>query len=167
MPKIRDTVETILADSGVTSAPVPVEKIAADLGAEIRFSLFDGDVSGMFFRKDGTSIIGVNAKHPPNRQRFTIAHEIAHLVLHPQGDLFVDSGFKVYLRGDGGDGTPEQEREANQFAAELLMPTHFIKQDVACNFDIESDEQINELSKKYKVSNQAMAIRLGRLIEKL
>ena len=60
----------------IRGVPVPVEKIARALGAQIRFSPLDEELSGLIFIKDGVPVVGVNSLHHPNRQRFTIAHEI-------------------------------------------------------------------------------------------
>src|SRR5262245_61528186 len=107
----------------VESPPVPVERLAEGLGAEIVYQSFEGDVSGMLYRDENRNLIGVNSAHGANRQRFTIAHEIGHLKLHAGKPVFVDSfGGRVNLR----DGTSDlQEVEANAFAASLLMPQQF------------------------------------------
>ena len=87
MPNLpRQSVEARASklNPGIAEIPVPVEKIAKSLGARVRFSpFFYDELSGFVFIKDGVPIIGVNSLHHLNRQRFTIAHEIAHLQLHP------------------------------------------------------------------------------------
>ena len=91
----------ILEKFSVTKPPVPVEKIARGLGAQIRFSPLDDEISGMIFIKDDTPIIGVNSLHRPNRQRFTIGHEIGHLVLHRERmtrEVHIDKQFNVLRR---------------------------------------------------------------------
>ena len=79
-PKIR--VQEILTQFGVRTPPVPVDRIAKGLGAQLRFSPLDPELAGMIYVSENTPIIGVNSLQHPNRQRFTIAHEIAHLELH-------------------------------------------------------------------------------------
>ena len=64
-------VEKILNDFGVRAPPVPVDRIAKGLGAQLRFSPLDEELSGMIYISGGTPIIGVNSLHPPNRQRFS------------------------------------------------------------------------------------------------
>ena len=64
----------LLSRLKITTAPTPVEKIAKELGAQIRFAPFDEEISGMLHVKEGTIVIGDNALHHPNRQRYTIAH---------------------------------------------------------------------------------------------
>lgn len=60
------------------------------------------------------------------------------------------------------------EREANQFAMELLMPTEFMKIEMAKlgHFDIEDGKAIEALAKKFKVSVPLMTLRVGQLLER-
>jgi len=62
-----------------------------------------------------------NDPHPLVRQRFSIAHEIGHFILHQkQGQLFIDKTYKVFLRDQlSSSGENIQEIQANQFAAAL------------------------------------------------
>lgn len=61
----------------------------------------------------------------------------------------------------------EMCREANAFAMALLMPEDWLRQDVAKmgGVDIEDDEKVGKLAKKYRVSIQVMTLRLGQLME--
>lgn len=157
--------EQLLARLGIQSAPTPVEKIAKALGAHVRFSPFDEELSGMIYIKDGVPIIGVNSLHHPNRQRYTIAHELGHLELHRRlitSEVHVDKNFPVLMRDPkSAKGTERLEIQANQFAAELLMPSTLIGQALAGkNFDIDDEGPIEELAKKFRVSKQALAYRI-------
>src|SRR5690349_8581128 len=110
----REKARQLLSQHGVQSAPVPVERIAKSLDVQIQYSPFDGDLSGMAFVKDGIPIIGVNSLHHPNRQRFTLAHELAHIQLHRsqiEAAVHVDKGS---LRRDAlaATGTDPTEIEA-------------------------------------------------------
>lgn len=67
------------------------------------------DVDGLTLRLAGLPpVIILNSRMPADRMRFTLAHELAHLVMHPVP-------------------TPEMEKEANEFASELLIPSQDIK----------------------------------------
>lgn len=66
------------------------------------------------------NIIQIEAHEPFTRQRFTLAHEIGHWVLHPDGEHFRDSVIHKLNHKD--PRRPLEEREADAFAAELLMP---------------------------------------------
>lgn len=75
------------------------------------------------------------------RDRFTVAHEIGHLLLH--NDINIS-----FARGQEEIPTYENpEWQANTFAAELLVPTHLIK-----------DMSIDEISLKCNVSRQVASI---------
>src|SRR5260370_41482123 len=85
----------------IKNLPIPVEKIAKAIGAQVVFSPLDDELSGMVFVKENVPIIGVNSLHHPNRQRFTIAHEIGHLELHRgiiSDKIHVDKKFTVLMR---------------------------------------------------------------------
>jgi Zn-dependent peptidase ImmA (M78 family) len=168
--KIRFLVKELLEHAGVHAPPVPVDDIARSHGLELRLSREPAsNISGFLFLGGEKPIVGINAEQHPNRQRFTIAHELGHFLLHgftPQ-DLYVDHSFKVLLRDDrSSDGTDETEREANLFAAELLMPIDLLQKDLQdwTQMDIEEDEGfLRELAQRYQVSQQAMMFRLANL----
>lgn len=158
----RERAQQLLSEFGVHSPPVPVERIAKSLGAQIQYSPFDGDLSGMAFIKDGIPIIGVNSLHHPNRQRFTLAHELAHILLHRseiESTVHVDKGS---LRRDAlaAAGIDDKEITANAFAAELLMPQAFLAAALdGRTIDTEDDGAIKDLAKRFKVSEAAMRFR--------
>lgn len=177
MPKQQPRGETpeasaqrLLDELKITTIPVPVERIPKLLGALLRYSPLDDELSGMAFIKDGTPIIGVNALHHPHRRRFTIAHEIAHLRLHRDhitGTVHVDKGFQVsVLKRDATSaaGTERLEIEANQFAAALLMPRRILRQVLAeTRTDIEDEAALENCAKKFKVSKATLEYRIRNL----
>lgn len=163
--KIRALAERLLAEHEIFSPPVPVEQIAKANHARLHLQALDGDISGFALRGEGQSVIGVNTRHAPVRQRFTIAHELGHLLLHDPG-VRVDRSFRVRLRSPvSSEGTDAEEVEANRFAAEILMPVEFLKRDLEAldSIDLLDDEIIADLAKKYDVSRQAFLIRLNVL----
>ena len=170
---IRSLVDRLLLTQHIKSAPVQVEDVARKLGADVIYQPADDDLSGFLFRdyKQRSAIIGVNSKHHRNRQRFTIAHEIGHFLLHEYEGFHFDGtkqGFKLRLRNEeSSKGTDDDEREANLFAAELLMPKRFLETDITkiINLDL-LDEDIDSLEKlatSYQVSVQALTYRLANL----
>src|SRR5712692_8711048 len=125
--------QKLLRKSKAGSIPIDLEKIASSLKIPVLYDEFDDHISGLLVVKNGKTSIGVNKKHHPNRQRFTIAHELGHYILHhkyredPNNDIHIDKKW-AYFRSDAtGRGVDEQERQANQFAAELLMPEELVK----------------------------------------
>ena len=104
---------------GGAPLPVPVEAIAEDLCGLIVEEVAELDVSGMLLPAERRVL--VNLAEPPRRRRFTLAHELGHWVCQAQNGL----GSARYCRAEeiGLDGRAKAlEREANVFAAELLMP---------------------------------------------
>lgn len=163
MPSIEKTVETLLKRCRIAKPPVPVEKIAEHYRLDIRLAPYEGDLSGALVRTDEETFIGVNSQHHPNRQRFTVAHELAHFFLHKGMRLHIDKNIWVNWRDDESSKAVQwQEIQANQFAAELLMPTAFLKRDLSKVRRID-DNFVQVLARKYRVSSQAMDIRLNNL----
>ena len=136
------------------SAPVKIFNLARAMGIDVRKSSGLGDgISGLIRKNsDGSYTIVTNARHPITRRRFTVAHEIAHYALHRDliGDGVTDDA--LYRSGLSGD----IERQANNYAANLLMPWHLIGTAI-----VEGAESIEELAKKLNVSKTAISIRLG------
>jgi len=167
---IRALVNQLLTRHGIMDAAVPVEDIAKSSGIEVRHdSIEDADVSGFLFRdkEHQRVIIGVNSTQIEERKRFTIAHELGHFLLHEGQPLHVDHNFRVNLRsGKSSEGTDIEEKEANFFAAELLMPKSFLEKDLsdidAVDLFVDLDA-LQELAKKYKISPQALTYRLTNL----
>ena len=169
--QIREMVEQLLTKHRVGHGPVPVERIARSLGIGIKLDAVDDELSGFLVRnKDtGKAIIGANKSHHPNRLRFTIAHELGHFLLH-QGELVHLDGEPASFTVDFRDresrrGEDDNEKEANFFAAELLMPAKFLRHELeGKRLDLFSDSNVLEkLANKYKVSLQALTFRLTNL----
>lgn len=162
----QERAQELLTELGFRSLPIPVEKIAKALGAQIRFSPLDQELSGMIYIKDGIPIIGVNSLHHPNRQRFTIAHELGHLALHRDlitSTVHVDKKFPVLMRDSiSATGTDVVEIEANNFAAALLMPKNLLEEALQkVEFDIEDASPLDDLAKRFRVSRQTLEYRIS------
>ena len=162
---IRAQARALVAANGVSSAPVPVDRIAKAMGVSVRYAPLEDELSGMAFVKDGVKVIAVNALHHPNRQRFTIAHELAHHVLHAPElatGVHVD---KVVLRRDmlSTTGTDDLEIEANTFASELLMPRDLLSTVVDHSVDLNDEGQLATVAKRFRVSPAALQFRLASL----
>ena len=153
---------TLLEDQGIVEPPIDVERIARTLGFAVRRGELNGDVSGTAIRRGMDIVLGINSKQSPERQRFSLAHELGHALLHDD-PLHLDElaviGFRSDLSSTAND---PKEVEANQFAAELLMPEAFIRKDLEGEHDAELDAVIESLAKRYQVSIQAMAIRVSK-----
>lgn len=142
-----------LSDAGLLRVPVNVVAIAEFLGLEIVEEPMADDLSGYLEVRSGSWVVGVNSLHHPNRKRFTIAHEIAHFVLHSgQKKSFHDQTFA--RRND--DPNP-MEREADRFAAELLMPEADVRQMISSGnttlSGLAAEFGVSALAMKYRVQN--------------
>lgn len=142
------------------SAPVQVVPIAEALGLTVyRATGWSDETSGMIARDDERGgdcgfAIYVNAKHSEVRRRFTIAHEVAHFVLHR--DLIGDGITEDALYRSGF--SDAIEREANGLAAEILMPQHLVRECIAGG-----TRGAAQLAIVFNVSQQAMEYRLANL----
>jgi hypothetical protein len=138
--------------------PVNVVPIARDLGLEVyRAHGWPEDQSGVIIKDNGTPsgyAIFVNAIHPEVRRRFTIAHEIAHFILHRDliGDGIQDD--TLYRSGLSN----RVEAQANKLAADILMPRHLIEAVVSAG-RVAADD-VAGLARIFNVSRGAMSIRL-------
>lgn len=167
LEKIRKDAQKLLARFRVGSPPVPIEEIARALDVSIRREPADEDLSGFLYRdpKRSIAVIGLNSKHPRTRQRFTIGHELGHFLLHPGDGVHVDRRFRVRLSDDDSSTESDsEEREANIFAAEILMPERLLAEDLATiELDLEDPEELKRLAARYDVSTQAITFRLANL----
>jgi Zn-dependent peptidase ImmA (M78 family) len=156
----------LLKSNCVSRPPVPVSDLAAALDIDVRFSAGKDDVSGALIRSDGSVVIAVNSAQHENRQRFTIAHEIGHFLLHKGTQIHFDDDFRVnYRKADTTGMATVDEMEANWFAAALLMPENFLRKDWL-RLRLENHAAlgaIQSLAVRYKVSPKAMELRLVNL----
>lgn len=170
--QIREAAEHLLARHNITEGAVPIEKIVKSFGIEIKLDKVDDELSGFLVRETTgrkRTMIGANKSHHPHRQRFTIAHELGHFILHRGEAVHLDEyrqGLTINLRDtQSAKGEDSDEREANLFAAELLMPAKFLMHDLnGKNLDLLADSSfLDGLARKYKVSTQALTFRLANL----
>jgi hypothetical protein len=138
-------------------APVDVVGLAEALGMNVWEDELLPPISGKLFidklngGASGFSIV-VNRTESLPRRRFTVAHEIAHFILHREDlaeGLVEDALFRGKL-------SSKKETEANTLAAEILMPFSLIQKLMT-----EGIRTISELAEKLQVSKAAISIRLG------
>ena len=135
----RTIARKILKDTKITEAPVSLWRVIKHLQSSSDLSVmpygFGDKVSGMLVMVDESATIGYNNSQHWHRRRFTIAHEIGHLIMgHTCNDNFSDY----------------REKEANEFAAELLMPLAVLKK------DFKQIGVLKTLAERYIVSEEAM-----------
>jgi Zn-dependent peptidase ImmA (M78 family) len=151
----------------VNAPPVPIKDIVKQEGLSlIGYDLGD-NVSGILVVENDKGTIGYNPENSRVRQRFTIAHELGHFLLHKhaKNEVFVDKDFIVKYRSEK-KYTPseiKQEQEANTFAATLLMPKELLQAELAKKdyHDLSETEFIGAMAKVFDVSIPAMTYRLA------
>jgi Zn-dependent peptidase ImmA (M78 family) len=144
-----------IVETFLTSAPIDLSGMADALGLTvIETPDWQNDASGSIERSRSGFIIKINAEHSATRKRFTLAHEMAHYILHRDliGDGITDDA--MYRSG-----CPNSiETEANQYAAGLLMPARLMRE--AWKQGIRS---YAEMANRFGVSSKAAEIRMREL----
>jgi Zn-dependent peptidase ImmA (M78 family) len=114
----------------------------------------------------------INKNQSQVRQRFSIAHELGHLLLHASSGSQLEASIHLdkhtfYRNPLSSKGIDEQEKEANRFAAELLMPSVYLKEKIAsCPDMIDCNEDIvSTIAKELKVSTTALSLKLAGIIK--
>ena len=143
MPFGDDVVQSLLDATLplMQAPPVNLGVICRWLGIEV-YAQPCRAFGALFLLRGGRGVLLVNSSLPQGRARFSIAHELGHLLLrhNPLGRI-----------GEPRD--PDQERQADRFASELLMPESLRREDCEkLPFEV--------LCRRYRVSRQAMRIRL-------
>lgn len=136
--------------------PIDPVRMAKSLGVEVLDVYLQEQVSGALVKKPGQDpSILLNAKDSKNRKRFTCAHELGHYVRRaeePTQYEYVD-----YRDQNSSTGTDEEERFANKFAANLLMPKWIVE-----TFH-EQGLAPFRMAKQFGVSPESMQYRLENL----
>lgn len=156
----------LLKRHAIAQPPVLVEELAKQLGVRLAFERMDGEISGMLVRDPARNMVvmAINSSHPGTRQRFTIAHELGHLLLHQGSPVFVDRAVRVDFRDlNAASGHHRHEIEANAFGAELLMPEDLMLSAVRRRAGLADEAMVSELSERFRVSRLAMENRLTNL----
>jgi Zn-dependent peptidase ImmA (M78 family) len=145
--------------------PVDIVAMARACGVTVRTESLEPFVSGLLLVREDEAVIGVNAEHHLNRRRFTIAHELGHFLLHLDRSAFFLDASPVFFRQETTMSKDhDQEREANAFAAELLMPERAVQTLMATDpIDVFDDAAVKQMANCFGVSTQALIIRLTEL----
>lgn len=117
----------------------------------------DPATSGSLTYKSGLWTIRVNKNHNERRQRFTVAHELGHYMMHRnKAEAFTD---EIFFRTESKEGI---EYRANEFASKLLMPEDRVRKAIA-----EGVRNLGQLAERFYVSSPAMKVRVQELGYKL
>lgn len=155
-----DPKEAQIVQKHMSEAPVKIGALAEELGLKVVRSPLQPTISGMI-RPSSEAPAGfevlVNKFETPERQRFTVAHEIGHYLLHRSdiGPGVIDS---IMYRSSL---TSRKETEANQMAAYIMMPTEVVSAELLKLGGLDVPDVVNILADRFRVSAPAMRIRLG------
>lgn len=138
---------------GLKLKPFDIVGLVYALGIRLDVVPLEPEVSGFLKQDDNIWVLGVNSLHHPNRRRFTLAHELGHYFLHRNHTVFND---RALFRAE--NQINSKEREANEFAASLLMPE--------ADFVLEKGRSANDIvavARSFGVSEAAAKFRQDNL----
>lgn len=167
--------DELLEEFDLYKAPVDLQKLCGAIGVPVTYGtsfekLYSGEIS---LDKHGNVDIWINSMDHPNRQRFSLAHELGHLIndLIPHIERHEEVKFEDPATNFKRSGAAViEEYAANEFAASLLMPKKLVIKEgkkiikflknKSSTEKVSKDEFIAKMSEKFEVSEQAMEIRL-------
>lgn len=185
---MKDTIRSIVSKIREFFPQLSLENVIDDLEAsveELGINVLYSDMKDL--EKDGKTVSGfarvspetgrpeivINGNEPYYRQRFTIAHELGHIFLHWRwlpGKPLDSTLAEISFRSERGYSPVERKREvqANEFAAELLVPLEDVENYIESlkgfgTDNIRKSIITNTLSNVYKVSGPMAAIQLSKI----
>ena len=140
----------LLIDLKIKELPIKITDLCRKIGILVKSIPLEQDVDGFSLMQDETPIIIVNANKSENisRLRFTVAHELGHIILGHVGQ------FELVNREPSPSDNPI-ERDANIFASRLLAPACVLW---GCN--VQTSEDVMKLC---GISHQAAEYRMNRM----
>lgn len=169
--EVKKKAEDFCNKNGINSYPVEIVRICKENGLKVFEEYLEPDVSGLIVvdeknwsKYDTKQFILVNLAESAARRRFTIAHELAHFILHRNGN-------QLYAHRDmSNEGSVRSsiEQEANYFAANVLMPEALVREKVD---DLKNEiwgtlpnfVLVREIADNFAVSESAAEVRLRQL----
>ena len=139
----------LLDAMGVSNWPVPSE-VASDL-PRVRIEYRDLPTSGLSFWDGQAWVICLNASEAKTRQRFTLLHEIKHVIDHGRTG-------QLYAGNSGRTADEQAEHAADFFAGCVLMPKRLLKRAWGNGF-----QRPTVLANLFNVSPRAVEVRLAQL----
>lgn len=136
--------DDLLSYFGLRQPPIDPYQIARMIGLDVQEVVAPG-WAGALQSNEEQAVAWLDKGEHPIRRRFTLAHEIGHLMLHPTGECFRDATFAGSI----------QERQANHFAMELLVP-FWMLQPIASK----TKNDVEKLAEIFGVSLKAIRNRL-------
>lgn len=153
--EIINKTNELLKKYSIEKPIVNIFKIAENEGIKLHFVKMPGKASNVAgFLDIENKTMYINDDDPPNRQTFTVAHELGHYILKHENDKF---GVLYRMQKFNGENSL-LEQEANLFAANILVPKHMLLEIMnKYNLNEEDDELLAPL---FGVSKEMMGYRL-------
>jgi transcriptional regulator with XRE-family HTH domain len=139
------------------SPPIDIESLANLCGVHVLRETFDDAISAVIVELDSGPVIGFNAWEIRGRRRFSVAHELGHHLLHHHDRFHIDLAAPSAAEGDSPLYDWRLEREANDFAANAVMPATMVRE------AFQTTPQPRDLAERFGVSPLAMGYRLVNL----
>lgn len=164
MPEVA---QMILDRLGIEEVPIPIVAIMKSLNFQVVAGELKDEISGIIGIDDdlaknfkSSKVIAINNKDNVGHQRFTMAHELAHYLF----DFDVSNQIIYYNTYNTFEDENEEERRANYFAANLLMPEKKFKKEFD-NVVIKNNlyVTVEKLSQIFQVSGEAVRRRISEL----
>lgn len=152
--------------------PINIRKIMADKGIIVKDIELPDKISGVLDTRGEQPIVLIQKEHGEKRKRFSLAHELGHFILNSSPrSIYLDR--HTYFRSNlSSSGIDTEEKKANRFAAELLMPSdilwEILSKDMPDLIDAEETEglkALKELAKKFEVSIAALTIKISGVLK--
>lgn len=128
--EIRKKAMKFCDENNINSYPVEIVKLCNKEGLKVFEQYLKPNESGLIVvdskkwdKYESDKFIVVNLSEPATRRRFTIAHELAHFILHKGENVL----YAHRDMSDNSDSDTSIEKEANYFAANVLMPEKLVK----------------------------------------
>ncbi len=172
---LGDIVNKLIFDDNYN---LPLEDALQRAGIIVRYfvnSEYDGFLK--WDKNENKPVISVNALHAEVRRRFSMAHELGHLIIDYKWIPYSDKNNKTEISNKellnvtkyrGGSYNTEKDRNdetiVNEFAASFLVTDSQLKKLISEGYD-NYDNLIDEVCAKYNVSRQAASIRVNNFLD--
>lgn len=150
-PEVRAQIEALQ-----DSPPIRLPDLARVLGLSVKASTLEAGISGEIRPSGNGYVIRINRHDPLRRQRFTVAHEIAHFLLHRDAIGQGISDDVLYRSGL----SDQREQQANRLAADILMPDDLLVEAREAAEEKGVGDVVLYLAEVFGVSEAAMRIKV-------
>lgn len=169
--KVKSEAENFCIENDINEAPVEIIRVCNELGIKVFETYLKENISGLIVvdnkvweEYNSDKFILVNLAEPATRRRFTIAHELAHYVLHREDGLL----YKHRDMNDGSGNKDRIEKEADYFASNILMPEKLIREHIKYVRDHSFGKLpgfiiAKDIADMFAVSESAAEVRLRQL----